>query len=235
MSMEVGLPAETTTTTQTAPPQSVMPLDYATATAPPPWYVSYRWLICALLFFATTINYVDRAVLGVLAPTLRHEIGWNDQQYGYINAAFTLAYAIGFLFAGWFIDRVGTRIGYTVYLVVWSLAAAAHALARTATGFAVARFGLGVGESGNFPAAIKTVAEWFPKKERALATGIFNAGSNVGAILAPLAVPWLYLNWGWQWAFIGTGALGLIWLVFWFAYYHVPTEHPKIGKAELAY
>jgi ACS family hexuronate transporter-like MFS transporter len=124
-------------------------------------------------------------VLGVLAPTLRAELHWTDQQYGEINAAFTLAYAIGFLFAGWFIDRVGTRIGYTVYLIVWSLAAAAHALARSAFGFGVARFALGIGESGNFPAAIKTVAEWFPKKERAFATGIFNAGSNVGAILAP--------------------------------------------------
>jgi ACS family hexuronate transporter-like MFS transporter len=195
----------------------------------------YRWIICALLFFATTINYVDRAVLGVLAPTLRTEIGWTDQEYGYISASFTLAYAIGFLFAGWFIDKVGTRIGYTFYLTIWSLAAAAHALVRSAFGFGAARFALGLGESGNFPAAIKTVAEWFPKKERALATGIFNAGSNVGAILAPLLVPWIALNWGWQEAFIITGLAGLIWIAFWYPLYHRPSEHPKISKTELAH
>jgi ACS family hexuronate transporter-like MFS transporter len=202
---------------------------------PPPWYVSYRWLICALLFFATTINYVDRAVLGVLAPTLRAELHWTDQQYGEINAAFTLAYAIGFLFAGWFIDRVGTRIGYTVYLVIWSLAAAAHALARSAFGFGAARFALGIGESGNFPAAIKTVAEWFPKKERAFATGIFNAGSNVGAILAPAVVPWIALTWHWQAAFIITGLAGLVWVVFWVPLYRSAAEHPKLSAGERGY
>jgi len=195
----------------------------------------YRWTICALLFFATTINYVDRAVLGVLAPTLRTEIGWTDQEYGYISAAFTLAYAIGFIFAGWFIDRVGTRLGYSIYLTIWSFAAAAHALARSVFGFGLARFGLGIGESGNFPAAIKTIAEWFPKKERALATGIFNAGSNVGAILAPLAVPWIALNWGWQSAFLITGLAGLIWVVFWWPLYHRPAEHPHLSKSELAH
>lgn len=193
----------------------------------------YRWLICALIFFATTINYVDRAVLGVLAPTLRTEIGWTDQEYGYISAAFTLAYAIGFLFAGWFIDRVGTRLGYALYLTVWSLAAAAHALVRSAFGFGLARFALGIGESGNFPAAIKTVAEWFPQKERATATGIFNAGSNVGAILAPLLVPWIALTWGWQEAFVITGLSGLIWIAFWFPLYRRPSEHPKLSKREL--
>lgn len=194
----------------------------------------YRWYIVALLFFATTINYVDRAVLGVLAPTLRTEIGWTDQEYGYISAAFTLAYAIGFLIAGWFIDKVGTRLGYALYLTIWSLAAAAHALVRTTFGFGLARFALGIGESGNFPAAIKTVAEWFPKKERALATGIFNAGSNVGAIIAPLVVPWLALNWGWQSAFLITGLAGLIWIVFWLPVYRRPAEHKKLSKAELA-
>jgi ACS family hexuronate transporter-like MFS transporter len=193
----------------------------------------YRWLICALIFFATTINYVDRAVLGVLAPTLRTDIGWTDQEYGYISAAFTLAYAIGFLFAGWFIDRVGTRLGYALYLTVWSLAAAAHALVRSAFGFGLARFALGIGESGNFPAAIKTVAEWFPQKERATATGIFNAGSNVGAILAPLLVPWIALTWGWQEAFVITGLSGLIWIAFWFPLYRRPSEHPKVSKREL--
>ncbi len=195
----------------------------------------YRWVICALLFFATTINYVDRAVLGVLAPALRTEIGWTDQEYGYISAAFTLAYAIGFIFAGWFIDKVGTRIGYTIYLTIWSLAAAAHALVRSAFGFGVARFALGIGESGNFPAAIKTVAEWFPRKERALATGVFNAGSNVGAILAPLLVPWIALNWGWQSAFLITGLAGLIWIVFWLPVYRRPAEHLRLSKTELAY
>jgi len=193
----------------------------------------YRWIICALIFFATTINYVDRAVMGVLAPTLRTEIGWTDQEYGYISAAFTLAYAIGFLFAGWFIDKVGTRLGYSIYLTIWSFAAAAHALARTAFGFGLARFGLGIGESGNFPAAIKTVAEWFPQKERALATGIFNAGSNVGAILAPLVVPWIALNWGWQTAFLITGLAGLIWIAFWIPIYRRPAEHPRLSKTEL--
>jgi MFS transporter, ACS family, hexuronate transporter len=194
----------------------------------------YRWAICALLFFATTINYVDRSVLGVLAPTLRSEIGWSDQMYGVISASFTLAYALGFLVAGWFIDRVGTRIGYTAYLIIWSLAAAGHALARGAIGFTVARFALGIGESGNFPAAIKTVAEWFPKKERALATGIFNAGTNVGAVVAPLVVPWLALTWGWQMAFIVTGIGGLVWVLFWWPLYHRPADHPKISAGELA-
>ncbi|NZA25427.1 MFS transporter [Luteimonas sp. SJ-92] len=195
----------------------------------------YRWVICALLFFATTINYVDRAVLGVLAPTLRTEFGWTDQDYGVISASFTLAYAIGFLVAGWFIDRVGTRIGYSVYLTVWSLAAAAHALAKSVVGFSLARFALGLGESGNFPAAIKTVAEWFPKKERALATGIFNAGSNVGAIVAPLVVPWLALTWGWRTAFVATGLAGLVWLLFWWPVYRRPAQHPKVSSAELAH
>jgi ACS family hexuronate transporter-like MFS transporter len=191
-----------------------------------------RWGICALLFLATTINYVDRSVLGILAPTLRTEIGWTDLEYGRISAAFTLAYAIGFVFAGWFIDRVGTRIGYTVYLVVWSLAAAAHALAATPIGFAVARFALGLGESGNFPAAIKTVAEWFPRRERAFATGIFNAGTNVGVIVAPLVVPWLTLTWSWRVAFAVTGLIGLAWVFLWWPLYHSPSEHPRLSVEE---
>jgi len=194
-----------------------------------------RWSICALLFFATTVNYVDRSVLGLLAPTLRTAIGWTDEQYGMISAAFTLAYAIGFLFAGWFIDRFGTRIGYAVYLIVWSLASAGHALAATAIGFGVARFALGIGESGNFPAAIKTVAEWFPRRERAFATGIFNAGSNVGVIVAPLVIPWLTLHWSWRAAFAVTGLFGLLWVAFWWPLYRKPSEHPGLGAAELKY
>ena len=155
---------------------------------------SYRWTICALLFFATTINYIDRQVLGILAPVLQKDIGWNEIDYGYIISAFTTAYAIGLLVFGRFIDKVGTKIGYTISLVVWSVAAMAHALAKSAFGFGAARFSLGLGESGNFPAAIKSTAEWFPKKERAFATGLFNSGANIGAVVAPLVVPWITLT-----------------------------------------
>ena len=193
----------------------------------------YRWVICALLFFATTINYVDRQVIGILAPKLGKEIGWNEKQYGDIVMCFSIAYAVGMLLAGPLIDRLGTRMGYALSLLVWSLAGMAHGLAKNVAQFASARFALGLGEAGNFPAAIKTVAEWFPRKERALATGIFNAGSNVGAIVAPLTVPWIALHWGWPWAFYLTGAIGLLWLVFWVPLYHRPQEHPKISKAEL--
>jgi ACS family hexuronate transporter-like MFS transporter len=234
--MEVGLPAETSTPTEEQRPQPVQSIEYGTgAYDTPPWYRSYRWLICALLFFATTINYVDRAVFGVLGQTLRDQMGWSATQFGDVNAAFTLAYAIGFLFVGWFIDRVGTRWGYAICLIIWSLAAAAHAMARTTFGFMLARFALGIGESGNFPAAIKTTAEWFPKKERATATGIFNAGSNVGAILAPAVVPFIAITWGWQAAFIITGLIGLIWIAFWLPLYRPPTKHPKVSPGELAH
>ena len=195
----------------------------------------YRWVICALLFFATTVNYVDRLVFGILGPELQKTFGWTAKNYTDIVFWFEVAYAIGLLLAGRFLDWIGTRTGYAISLTFWSLASILHAFMGSIVGFSVARFLLGLGEAGNFPAAIKTVAEWFPKKERALATGIFNAGSNVGAIVAPLAVPWLYINWGWQWAFIMTGAIGLVWLVFWFALYHRPEEHPKISREELAY
>jgi MFS transporter, ACS family, hexuronate transporter len=196
---------------------------------------NFRWTICALLFFATTINYVDRQVIGILSKDLQAAFRWSEIDYGNIVAAFNAAYALGLLLAGRLIDRFGTRIGYATALTVWSLAAMAHALARSAFGFGVARAALGVGEAGNFPAAIKTVAEWFPKKERALATGIFNAGSNVGAIVAPLTVPWIALHMGWQWAFILTGAIGLVWLAFWIPLYARPEAHSRISPTELAY
>src|SRR5215216_1505772 len=172
----------------------------------------YRWTVVALLFAATTINYIDRQVLGILAPTLQRDLGWTESQYGDIVSWFSLAYAFGFLGMGRLLDRVGVRRGFGVAIVAWILAAMGHALARTATGFSYARAALGLGESGNFPGAIKTVAEWFPKRERALATGIFNAGRNVGASVAPLLVPWVTLRWGWQAAFLVTGALGFVWL-----------------------
>ena len=195
----------------------------------------YRWYICGLLFFATTINYIDRQVIGVLAPDLQRIIGWNEIQYGWIITSFQAAYAIGFLLAGRFIDRAGTRIGFAVMFSIWSLAAIGHSLASGVIGFGVARFFLGIGESGNFPAAIKTVAEWFPRKERAFAAGIFNAGSNMGAIIAPIAVPWITLRFGWRWAFIATGLLGMPWLISWLRTYRPPRQHRKLTASELAH
>jgi MFS transporter, ACS family, aldohexuronate transporter len=195
----------------------------------------FRWVICALLFFATTVNYVDRQVIGILKTTLQHDLGWNEIDYSNIVFAFQLAYAIGLLLMGPVIDWVGTKVGYAFALVFWSIAAMAHAFASSVLGFGVARFGLGLGESGNFPAAIKTTAEWFPRRERALATGIFNSGTNVGAIVAPLVVPPITLLYGWRWAFILTGAIGFVWLAFWIAFYRRPEDHPSLSKAELAY
>jgi MFS transporter, ACS family, hexuronate transporter len=189
----------------------------------------YRWTICALLFFATTINYIDRQVLGILAPTLQRELGWSETDYGSIVSWFTLAYALGFLFAGRMMDRIGVRLGFTAAIVTWSLAAMAHAFAATAAGFSAARFALGLGESANFPGSIKTVAEWFPARERAFATGIFNAGTNVGAIVTPLVVPWITLRWGWRTAFIVTGTLGFIWLIFWLFLYRAPAGNRAAG------
>ena len=206
----------------------------ASAVQPPPGF-GYRWTICALLFAATTINYIDRQVLGILAPVLQKDIGWSEAQYGDIVSWFSFAYALGFLGVGRLMDRIGVKRGFAAAIVAWSLAAMSHALATTAGGFAWARGALGLGESGNFPGAIKTTAEWFPKKERAFATGIFNAGSNVGAIVAPLVVPWVALHWGWQSAFIATGALGFVWLLFWIPIYRDPEHHPKLSAAELAY
>ncbi|HMT06530.1 MAG TPA: MFS transporter [Pyrinomonadaceae bacterium] len=234
----------------------------------------YRWTICALLFFASAVNYVDRQVIAILKPTLQGEFGWTDIDYGWIIFAFSTAYALGFIFAGRFMDKVGTKIGFTVAIVLWSIGALMHAwavgvgevalpiltpiidgllaainaiitplgfapwsivLSVSVAGFIVARFVLGLGESGNFPAAIKTTAEWFPKKERALSTGIFNAGTNVGALVTPLAVPILVAYWGWYEAFIVTGALGFVWLIFWLWLYKRPEEHPRVSAEELAY
>ncbi|HEX2341144.1 MAG TPA: MFS transporter [Vicinamibacterales bacterium] len=195
----------------------------------------YRWVICALLFFGTTINYVDRQVLGILARDLQREIGWTELQYGNIVAAFSAAYAIGLLLAGRLMDRFGVRTGYAVALTLWSIAGMVTALARTPLQFGFCRALLGLAEAGNFPAAIKGVAEWFPKKERALATGIFNAGTNVGAVVAPLTVPWIAINFGWQWAFVLTGAIGFMWLTFWLPMYRTPEHHPRLSKAELAF
>lgn len=195
----------------------------------------YRWTICALLFFGTTMNYVDRQVLGLLAPELQSKIGWNEAQYGYIVTAFQGAYALGLLLMGRLIDVIGTRIGYALSIGIWSLSAAAHALARTPLGFGAARFALGIGEAGNFPAGIKTVAEWFPKKERALATGIFNSGTNVGATIGPLLVLWIASRYGWQSAFVSTGLLSFIPIIFWVRSYRRPQEHPRLSAAELEY
>jgi len=195
----------------------------------------YRWVICALIFFATTINYIDRQVLGILAPDLQRIIGWNEKEYGFIVTSFQAAYAASLLLTGWLIDRIGTRAGYSLSIIFWSIAAMGHALASSALGFGLWRGLLGFGEGGNFPTAIKTVAEWFPRKERAFATGLFNSGTNVGAIIAPLIVPWIAIHWGWQWAFILTGALGFFWLLLWLPLYRRPEEHPRLSKEELAY
>jgi ACS family hexuronate transporter-like MFS transporter len=192
-----------------------------------------RWTVCALLFFATTINYIDRQVLSLLAKTLEQKIGWDSIQYGYITSAFQAAYGLGLLFAGRIMDRIGTRKGFAIAITVWSVAAMAHAAASTAFLFGIARALLGLGEAANFPACIKTVAEWFPKRERAHATGIFNSGANIGAVIVPLVVPWMAARWGWQSAFIATGALGFVWLFFWLAIYRKPEEHPAISSAEL--
>ena len=188
----------------------------------------------ALLFAATTVNYIDRQVLGILAPTLTRELGWRETDYAAIVSWFSVAYGVGLLGMGRLLDRIGVRRGLACSVGLWSLAAMGHALVRTVTGFSVARALLGIGESGNFPAGVKAVAEWFPKRERALATGIFNAGSNVGVVLAALLVPWIALALGWRWAFVATGALDLAWLAVWLRIYRPPSEHPRLSDAEPA-
>jgi MFS transporter, ACS family, hexuronate transporter len=192
-------------------------------------------MICGLLFFAATVNYMDRQVIGLLKPLLQIKLGWTENGYSDIVVAFQFAYAAGMLFAGKLIDRIGTRRGFSIAVWLWSLAAMAHAAAGSVFQFAVARFSLGIGEAGSFPASIKAVAEWFPKRERALATGLFNSGTNIGAIVAPLVVPWLTYRYGWRMAFIGTGALGLVWIVCWLALYRRPEEDQALSAAELAY
>ncbi|KQN06972.1 MFS transporter [Sphingomonas sp. Leaf25] len=194
-----------------------------------------RWVICALLFFATTINYIDRQVIGILKPTLQGELGWSEIDYGMIVFWFQAAYAVGLLACGPLIDKVGSRLGYAAAITLWSLAAMFHAFMRSPGGFALARAALGLGEAANFPAAIKSVAEWFPKKERALAAGILNAGANVGAIATPIIVPIITLAYGWRAAFIITGMLGFVWLVAWLIFYRAPERHPRVSAQELAY
>ena len=195
----------------------------------------YRWVVVILLFFATTINYLDRQVIGLLKPTLEQAFSWSETDYGHVVMAFSAAYAIGLLFFGRIVDKIGTKMGYVVSIIAWSLAAIAHAFARSTMGFGIARAALGLGESGNFPTAIKSVAEWFPKKERAFATGVFNSGANIGAVVAPIMVPWILGMWGWQEAFIITGAIGFIWLIFWWIFYEIPSRQPRLGAAEYAY
>lgn len=206
-----------------------------TTTGPTRPASNVRWIICALLFFATTINYIDRQIIGILKPTLQAELGWSEIDYGNIVFWFQAAYGLGLLACGPVIDRIGSKLGYAGAIAIWSVAAMVHALARTPGGFAMARFALGLGEAANFPAAIKSVAEWFPKKERALAAGILNAGANVGAIATPIVVPVLAIQLGWQAAFIITGLLGFVWLVAWLAFYRKPAEHRSVSASELAY
>jgi ACS family hexuronate transporter-like MFS transporter len=204
----------------------------------------YRWTICALVFFATTINYLDRNVLGLLKSTLAAngvfgaDKANQELYYSYVVISFQIAYALGMTMAGRFIDWIGTKRGYAFSLIGWSFAAIGHAFGHTTVTFGMWRAALGFTEAGNFPAANKTMAEWFPKKERAFATGIYNSGANIGAIIAPLCVPWIAINWGWEWAFVLTGAVGLIWLIFWYKIYATPAEKLKakiLSQAEYDY
>jgi len=195
----------------------------------------YRWLICGLLFLGVTKNYMDRQVLGVLKGPLQHQFGWNEVDYGNLVFVFQAAYAAGMIAMGRVIDRLGSRAGYAFAVTFWSIASMAHAIASSLATFAIARAALGFGEAGVFPASIKSVAEWFPKKERALATGIFNSGTSVGAILTPLFAPWVALHWGWRWAFLVTGALGFAWLALWLLFYQRPEQHPRCTAQELAH
>lgn len=196
---------------------------------------NYRWTVCTLLFLATTINYVDRQILSLVKPILDVELGWTNEQFGIVNAVFQGTYGFGLLFFGWFVDRYGSKVGYAVSIVAWSLAAMGHSVVSTVTGFMVARAALGVSEGGNFPSAIKATAQWFPKRERAYATSIFNAGTNVGAILAPAIVPWIAYSYGWEMAFVFAGIAGLLWLFLWIPLYDRPEKSKRLGAAEREY
>jgi len=198
---------------------------------------NYRWIVVTLLFFACTINYIDRQVIGYMKDILEGEFGWKEQDYGNIVSAFQFMYAAGLLFFGWLVDRVGSKKGYTIAVLIWSVAAIVHGFVKSTTGFIIARMGLGIGESGNFPAAVKASTEWFPKRERATATGIFNAGTNIGAVIVPLLVPWLLSIPGYTWhnVFIITGCLGVAWLIFWLWLYEIPSRQKKISPAEYEY
>ena len=195
----------------------------------------HRWLICSLLFLATTINYVDRQILSLLKPMLDVKLGWTNEQFGMVNSAFQAAYAVGLIGFGWAIDRYGTKLGYAVSIAAWSLAAMGHSLVSSIGGFFMARVCLGLGEGGNFPSAVKVVATWFPKKERALATSIFNAGTNVGALVAPAFVPWMAVTWGWQSPFLAAGIAGLCWLFLWIPIYELPAKSKALTAAELSW
>lgn len=195
----------------------------------------YRWVVCGLLFFATTINYMDRQILSLIKPILDDQLHWTNQQFGTVNAAFQGAYACGGLLFGWLVDRVGTKVGYSLSITSWSLAAVGHALAGSFGGFVGARLCLGLSEAGNFPSAIKTVALWFPKRERTFATTLFNSGANVGPIIAPVAVPWIAHTWNWHLAFVVAGSAGFVWLACWTAFYEEPRRNKRLGAEELAY
>lgn len=203
--------------------------------APEPHPSNYRWVVCALLFFATTINYVDRQILSLIKEILDQELGWTNEQFGAVNSVFQGAYGLSLLGFGWFIDRFGTKIGYAVSIAAWSVAALGHALVGSVSGFFTARICLGLGEGGNFPSSIKSTALWFPKRERAFATSIFNSGTNVGAILAPWLVPMIAYSFGWRWAFILAGLAGLIWIAFWIPLYNTPDKSTRLNDGERAH
>src|ERR1700722_9761941 len=223
-----GLSTSPMQTTATAERETALPK----APAGPGYF---RWVICTLLLFGTTKNYMDRNVLGVLNKTLQHDLGWSEIDFSNLVIAFQAAYAAGMLLTGRLIDKLGTRLGYALAMIFWSLASMGTALGNSLTSFAISRAALGFGEAAVFPASIKAVAEWFPKKERALATGIFNAGTSFGAMLAPVIVPWLNAQWGWRGAFVGIGALGFVWLALWLLIYRKPEQHHRVRKAELDY
>lgn len=210
-------------------------MDFSKAPAPSEKIGRYRWVIVTLLFVAMVINYVDRQTIGLLKADLSQEFGWNEKHYADLVFYFQLAYAVAYLAWGKIMDKIGARWGFGIAFLIWQVAHIAHAAARGFGGFAIARMGLGVGEAGGFPGGIKAVAEWFPKKERAFATGIFNAGTNIGAIVTPLVVPGIVLAWGWQMAFIVTGVAGLVWLPIWLLVYRRPREQKNLGAVELAH